>query len=247
MASGFLVLVSFFTRIPLGRKIEYSEKDFARSLNLFSLVGAVIGLVLALASFIGDKFFSGNVRSLIIVGTYIAVTGGIHLDGSSDTADGLFSGRTGDKIFEIMSDSRIGAFGVICLIFLILSQFVLFAGMNIYGCFLMPVAGRACVITASYKKKYAKRTKGMGTLFIESTDGKVLLSNLIILFILCLTVPDRIVMSLSSLSSLIFSYAVSKWIEKKIGGMTGDTCGFMAEFSQIWFMLSIIFFEGIMK
>ena len=125
MASGFLTLISFFTRIQVGRKIEYNEENFIRALNLFTLTGAVIGFLLALTYLIFNRQIP-FLRGLAITIMYILITGGIHLDGAADTSDGLFSGRTRDEVFEIMSDSHIGAFGVIALILIILSQFVLF-------------------------------------------------------------------------------------------------------------------------
>jgi adenosylcobinamide-GDP ribazoletransferase len=48
MASGFLILISFFTRIPVGKRIEYNEENFIKALNLYTLAGAVTGFVLAL-------------------------------------------------------------------------------------------------------------------------------------------------------------------------------------------------------
>ena len=39
---------------------------------------------------------------------WIAVTGGLHLDGLADTADGIFAGRDRERTLEIMRDSRIG-------------------------------------------------------------------------------------------------------------------------------------------
>ena len=126
MASGFLILISFFTRIPIGKKIEYNEENFKKALSLYTLLGAAIGLLLSLLYIVTDNISSVFIRGLVLVIGYIVITGGIHLDGAADTADGLFSGRTGEKIFEIMSDSHIGAFGVLCLIIIVLSQFIVF-------------------------------------------------------------------------------------------------------------------------
>lgn len=244
MVSGFLVLISFFTRIPIGHKIEYNEENFKSALSLYSLMGAVIGLILFLLSLLGNIFEINYVKGLLLTFSYTIITGGIHFDGSADTVDGLFSGRTGEKVFEIMSDSRIGAFGVLCLIFIVLSQFVLFSNVSIFVCFLVPIVGRASLVVGAYKKKYAKKAKGMGTIFIESINTKVLINNIIILIITCIIMPERLILLSSSFITLIFSLLISKWIEKKIGGMTGDTCGFITEISQIIFMFTVLFMEG---
>ena len=142
-----------------------------------------------------------------------------------------------------MSDSHIGAFGVITLILIILSQFVLFSYLSFEAVFIMPVAGRASVIVSCWNKKYAKTTKGMGTAFIENIDNKVLIVNLSTLFILSMLTPYRIVIFTACFAAISASYFISSLIEDKIGGMTGDTCGFITEISQIIFMILVLLLQ----
>jgi adenosylcobinamide-GDP ribazoletransferase len=244
MANGFLILLSFFTRIPVGSKIKYDEYCFVKALNLYTLMGAVIGIFLAFINQIFNNLYIVFIKGLILTISYIIITGGIHLDGMADTSDGIFSGRTGDRIFEIMSDSHIGTFGVLSLITVVLSHFVLFSYVDAYTCFIMPAVGRASCIAAAYNKKYAKKSKGMGTLFIESVDSKVLIVNLFILLVLCLLMPYRLINLTSCFAALMFSYFISCKIEEQIGGMTGDTCGFIIEISQIIFMILVLLLKG---
>ena len=244
MASGFLTLISFFTRIPVGRKIEYNEEDFKKALSLYAVVGAVIGLFLALVYIVFNNTRIFFVRGLVLTIGYIVITGGIHLDGTADTADGLFSGRTGDRIFEIMNDSHIGAFGVLSLIVIVLSQFVVFSYADIFMCFMMPVVGRASLSAACLGKKYAKKTKGMGTVFIESMNRRVVIVNILILAAFVIILPNRVITAVSCFATVAVSFFISGWIEDKIGGMTGDTCGFITETSQIIFMILILFLKG---
>lgn len=244
MASGFLTLISFFTRIPVGRKITYDENNFKRALSLYTLMGAVIGILLVAVYFLFGRTYIAFLRGLVLTIGYVAITGGIHLDGAADTSDGLFSGRTGERVFEIMSDSHIGAFGVICLIVILLSQFVLFSFADMFTCFLMPVVGRACLAVSCLGKKYAKKTKGMGTTFIESMDTKTVAVNLIFLAIFVVITPYRMIFSVSCFATIAATLFTAGWIEEKIGGMTGDTCGFIIETSQIIFMILVLFLKG---
>lgn len=243
MASGFLTLISFFTRIPVGRKIEFNEDNFIKSLNLYTLMGVLIGFLLCVLYVVFNNIYISFIRGLIITIGYIIITGGIHLDGAADTSDGIFSGRTGDKIFEIMSDSHIGVFGVITLILIILSQFVLFSYLNFESIFMMPVVGRASTIVSCWKKKYAKKSKGMGTAFIENINNKVVIINLLILFVFSMLSYYRITIFTASFAAVSVSYFISTLIEDKIGGMTGDTCGFVTEISQIIFMILVLFLQ----
>ena len=240
MASGFLILISFFTRIPVGRKVEFNEENFIKALNLYTLVGVVIGFLLAVTYLIFNNQIS-FIRGLLITVMYIAITGGIHLDGAADTSDGLLSGRTGDRIFEIMSDSRIGTFGVVTLILIVLSQFVLFSFSSIETVFMMPVVGRASTIASCWNKKYAKNRKGMGTAFIENINSSVVIVNLIILLVFSMLSWYRTIIFTACFAAIAVSYFISTLIDEKIGGMTGDTCGAITEISQIVFMTTVLF------
>jgi len=236
MFKGFLILLSFFTRVPIGRFVKYDEEKFVKGLKIYCLVGLVIGAFLSLGYFIGDFLQIFYIKGLIITIFYIIITGGIHLDGTADTSDGLFSGRTGDKVFEIMSDSRIGAFGVISLILTIMSQVILFSHIDLYTLILVPVVGRTSVVVACSNMNYAKKSTGMGTLFIETIKTNELVFNTVITLIICVFTPNYIMQIMSTIITFFCVLIIGKWIKNKISGMTGDTCGFVAEMSQIIFM-----------
>lgn len=236
MFKGFLILLSFFTRVPIGNLVEYNEEKFVKGLKLYCLVGLIIGAFISIAYFIGDYLQIFYIKGLIITIFYIIITGGIHLDGTADTTDGLFSGRTGDRVFEIMSDSRIGAFGVISLILVITSQIILFSTIDLYTLILVPVVGRASVVVACSGMKYAKKNAGMGTLFVESIGISELIFNVAITLIIGAFTPNYIMIIMSTIITFLLAIIISKWIKNKISGMTGDTCGFVAEISQILFM-----------
>lgn len=244
MAKGFLILISFFTRIPVGNKIEYDENCFVKSLNLYTLLGAVIGFFLAVIYLIFNNVYLFLFKGLLLSAAYLIITGGIHLDGTADTSDGIFSGRPKHKIFEIMSDSHIGTFGTLSLIFVIVSQIILFSYVDIFTLFAVPLVGRLSVVAACLGKKYAKKEKGMGTLFIESIDKNIFIINLLTAIFFILLMPYKLTLMSSLFAVLMLSYFISCKIEDKIGGMTGDTCGFILEVSQILFMIIILFLKG---
>ena len=115
-------MLSFFTRLPFGKYIEYTEKRYLEGLATFPLTGIVIGSFLTLPYLLidGDHAVAG----LMVIIIYLFITGGIHLDGLADSCDGLFSNRPKERVLEIMMDSHIGTFGVIALILYFLSFYV---------------------------------------------------------------------------------------------------------------------------
>src|SRR5260370_4158255 len=86
----------------------------------FPLVGGLLGwsgagLFLALKSFAGD-----SVAALLVLGYWVLVTGALHEDGLADVADAVRAGRGRDRMFAILKDSRIGAYGTLALLFSVL-------------------------------------------------------------------------------------------------------------------------------
>src|SRR5688572_17571725 len=82
----------------------------ARSAIWFPMVGLIIGLLLA-----GGWFLLSSAPPLVgaglIVLSWAAVTGGLHLDGLADSCDALFVPATPERRLEVLRDPRTGAFG----------------------------------------------------------------------------------------------------------------------------------------
>ncbi|MGL5574910.1 MAG: adenosylcobinamide-GDP ribazoletransferase, partial [Sarcina sp.] len=167
------------------------------------------------------------------------ITGGLHLDGLSDSFDGLFSGRSKERILEIMKDSRIGVFGVISLITIILGYTIFLGEVNIISLFVMPIVGRSSLYIASRISRYG-RLQGMGKIFIESGSTKACRSIFIIVNLICIII-GVIFKVYSIIVSMIISYIlvfeIVKFVEKKIDGITGDTLGMIVEITQITFLV----------
>ena len=106
--------VAFLTRLPVRLETPLALAAASRAFPLAgTLVGGIAAAVLALAHLAG---IPPLVAALLAVGASIIVTGALHEDGLADSADGLFSGRSRERILEIFRDSRIGTFGALALI-----------------------------------------------------------------------------------------------------------------------------------
>jgi adenosylcobinamide-GDP ribazoletransferase len=87
-----------------------------RALRSFPAVGFSLGLIEgSLWSLLKRSRFS-SVAPSIVVFTDLALTGGLHLDGLADSADGLFAHVPAKDRLEIMSEPSVGTFGVLALI-----------------------------------------------------------------------------------------------------------------------------------
>ena len=107
----------FLTRLPLGSETALPAPALASAMRAFPvaglLVGAIVGTILALASWLGAP---ASLAALLAVAASLGLTGALHEDGLADVADGFGGGATAAHKLEIMRDSRIGTYGVLALI-----------------------------------------------------------------------------------------------------------------------------------
>jgi len=134
-----------------------------------------------------------------------------------------------------MKDSRLGTFGALGLIFVLASYIILLGEGSLTSILLMPVVGKSSTMLSAYMSIYARGEEGLGYKFVALSDKNVRNSAFAFAFILgallnyMLLIPMVITFALAGI--------ITKSITKKIGGTTGDTLGFINEFSQIMFLL----------
>ncbi|MDQ0873454.1 adenosylcobinamide-GDP ribazoletransferase [Paenibacillus sp. V4I3] len=257
----------FLTRLPIPVQIDYTDRVFRRSVIFYPLAGFVIGLLLLLAGEGLSLVLPAMPAAVLLLGFWVVLTGGLHLDGLMDTADGILSHRPREQMLEIMKDSRVGAMGVIvCVLHLLLKFSLLYTLLGTGGmgsvCFLLaivPIWSRWFMVAAIYGWPYARRDSGLGSFFRGVTKWHVTMSGIVALFTTTLFVTmfstwlDSSVISFSLFYGLtiIFSFAIgtiligwllATYISRKLGGLTGDTYGALNELLETLLLLGITIF-----
>jgi len=233
-----LIALQFLTIFPVEIK-SIKEEEFGKSLLYFPIVGALIGIVLALALFVLD-FLPNLIKCSLILIISIVISGGIHLEGFSDTCDGLYGGKCKEEILDIMRDSHIGAIGAIglvCILLLKLSLFLSIPKEILWrSLILMCLFSRWVQVLVCYISKYARK-EGKAKYFIEYASRKeFLISSLFTLaaFLFLLKIEGIVLFFISLLPIWVFI----TYVKKKIDGVTGDTIGATSEIAEV----SILFF-----
>lgn len=117
LVSSFLGAVSFYTIIPLPNQWQ---GEFLRVARFAPLIGLLIGGLLGLTDWLLQLVEIPILTSSgLVIATNVAITGGLHLDGAIDTADGL-AVTTPERRLEVMKDSVTGAFGAIAVAVILL-------------------------------------------------------------------------------------------------------------------------------
>lgn len=231
MIKGIILAFQFLTRIPMPFSIEFNDKNIRSALNFFGLVGFVLGLIYyCFYSFLGgiDKL----VASILVLTMMVVLTGGLHLDGLSDMFDGFLSGRDKDKILKIMKDSRIGAFGVISIVILLLFKFVfIYKLVDAISLIFITINARLCVYILILFGK-SPLNNGLGLAFQKNISKKTIFISTIIYSIIIYFLNDiNFYVFILTLISPLLLLNVSN---KKIGGVNGDINGACVEISEVF-------------
>ncbi|HHV62055.1 MAG TPA: adenosylcobinamide-GDP ribazoletransferase [Firmicutes bacterium] len=208
-----------------------------RSAAWFPAIGALIGCFLVLVEFAASHIFSATTCAVLVLIVQAGFTGGMHLDGFIDTADGLLSGRGRDRALEIMRDSRVGAMGVMAVSLLLMLKAALLAEMPrglLYPSLLaMPMFGRWSMVYALCFYPYARQGPGLGKPFAEHVGGREFIIASVQAAIVALVAFGWVRGSLAGLGVFLVTAALTARFARQIGGVTGDTCGATNEVVEV--------------
>lgn len=239
--------IIFYTAIPLP---YVSGLDFSGVAKLAPLIGVTIGGILGILdigmSHIGVPVFT---RSALVIAVWIAITGGLHLDGVMDTADGLAVGDTQRRL-EVMADSATGAFGAMAAIVIILIKTSALIDIQEFRWLFFMVAcgwGRWGQQSAIVFYPYLKPT-GKGSFHKEAIKsywdlipGFLIISSLS--GVLLILDRERLFLALvMTIAGSAIAMLVSAWFNHKLGGHTGDTYGAVVEWTEAFILCAITIF-----
>ena len=232
----FFAAVRFLTVLPLPRGWGEDVEDLARSAPLVPIVGVTIGAAAAGFAWGMDRAFSDLLTSVLTVILLMAVSGGLHMDGLSDAADGLFSARPRARMLEIMRDSHIGAMGVMAIVSVFAVKAAalegLPAGMRWRCVFLMPVAGRAALTISMAVLPYARPEGGLGSLFFQRRSRMAGAWALLALLLAGWGIDCWRGVGAATAAAL-GALGLALYVYRKIGGATGDTLGAACEIVEV--------------
>lgn len=253
---AFVAAVQLLSRFPMPVSVPFEEKVLRRSVLFYPLVGLIIGIALAAVYGGASAILPGLLPAALTTGVWVAVTGGFHLDGLMDTADGVLSHRSRERMLEIMKDSRVGAMGVIVCVIQLLMKFALLVSLGDSGTWLgvvllaaVPVWSRWFMVAAIALWPYAREgQQGMGAMFREvgarQVTGCSAVASLLSLAVLAAAGHGFAFAIVISGMAVLISGCSGTWIAvrlvRKLGGLTGDTYGALNELLETVLLLAAV-------
>lgn len=235
MISPLLAAIQFLTVIPFPKSFAGGEKELEKCVPYFPVIGLLIGIIVAAFDH-GISFVVPPLpASVITVIAMTCISGGLHMDGLADTADGFFSARPRDRILTIMRDSRTGVMGVIAVVFVIILKVSLLISLSPSYRFgvilLMPLAGRCSLVIMMRILPYVRHEGGLATAFSKGRSWlNVLWSSAFLLA--AGWIAGQWLGLVACVLSLFAAAVFLVYCFRKIGGYTGDTLGAVCEITE---------------
>lgn len=207
---------AFLTRLPVPQTAG-TAKDFAAALRFYPLVGAVIGVIVAAATWVGARHdpWTGALAGLV---AWVAVTGALHIDGLGDLADGLGAAH-GDRerLLAVMRDPHVGSFGTVAIAVQLIAKVVLLHGLGgDLRVALVPFAAR--IAPLCWARWIVPIGSGLGAQIAGAVRIRDIAGWGAVLAGAAVVAP-----ALLAVPPLVLIY--QRWSAKRLGGINGDAHG----------------------
>ena len=223
---GFALAFNMLTILPFFKVHDFFKGINGYSAMFYPLVGFIIGSILYLTHSVLDSLLPAPHIAIIIFSLWVLLTGALHLDGFSDSVDGLFVPK--ERAIEVMKDSHIGGMGMsftTIFLFLKLSSVIYFEAYELLPIILM--LSRLNATLAIYFFNYI--SSGVGTLIKEELTKKHLLIALLYTTVLSFLFSFAYAIPFSFITLFIIGY----FFTKRLNGLSGDVYGFIIEVSEL--------------
>ena len=243
----FFIALAYFTRLPVPGWVAFAPEKLSHAARFLPLVGWLVGATGAAVFWLAAQVLPIDIAVVLSMAATIRVTGAFHEDGWADTCDGLGGGWTKARVLEIMKDSRIGSFGAISLMLLLLGKYHALTDLGAEQDYPLVAAllvahplSRLAAVSLMAVLDYARADDSSKSAPVARrlTTAELGLATLFGVLPLLLLNPRE------ALAALVATAAVTLWalrtFARRLGGYTGDCLGAVQQVSEIAFYLGLL-------
>ena len=247
----FFIALQFLTRVPVPRWVGWQPDWLHASARHFPAVGLVVGAFGALVLWAAGAHFTAAVAVLLSMAATVWLTGAFHEDGLADTCDGLGGAVDRERALVIMKDSRLGTYGALALLMVLALKAAALHGLATRDLLAtlaaLPLAhalSRAASVLLLRWLPYAGD--------VEHAKAKPLAQRLDAwgLWMVCvwglsagavalLFMPMKALVA-AAVGVLLVALWMARWLQRRLGGFTGDTLGATQQFSELAVYLALL-------
>jgi len=231
----FWIAWQLLTIIPSPYQRGRGLENLGKSVSFFPLVGLFLGMVLFGFDYLLGLFLPLVLVNVLLIIILIILTGALHMDGFIDTCDGFALRSSNPDRLKVMSDSRVGGFGVVggcCLVAVKFAALVALP-MELRGSalILMPILSRWGMVYAISTFPPAKE-EGMGWAVKQEVSWRELAIATVVSLLAALGLLKWWrAMLMAALCLILFLF--SKYLCSRFAGLTGDNYGAISEFAEV--------------
>ena len=240
----FFAALRFFTRLPVPDWVGHAQEQLNHAARYFPLVGVLVGAIGAAVTLLAWMVLPLTLAVLAGMAATLLATGAFHEDGFADSCDGFGGGWDKPQVLAIMKDSRIGSYGSIGIILMLLAKFC--ALIEINEALLAPAllaahaASRLASTALIHALDYVREDDSSRAKPLAQRLGRGELA-LAALFGLapCLLLPWADALLGLTLAALVTLLA-ARYFVRRIGGYTGDCLGATQQLAELAIYLGIL-------
>lgn len=234
-----LLAISFYTRIPINRPLNY---DWLAAASIYlPVIGWLVGAMTALVFYSAALLWPVPSAVLLSFSVGLLLTGALHEDGFADMCDGFGGGHDKAQILTIMQDPRLGSFGAIGLIILLLLKISALCALPASQTPWILLAGhslsRFAPLWLMHHYEYAR----IGASKSQQAVMRLSLGDLGFAAIFAL-LPLLLLPKLCAIALLpmaLMTLSLGRYFNRRIQGYTGDCLGASQQISETVFYLSL--------
>jgi adenosylcobinamide-GDP ribazoletransferase len=249
----FLTAIQFFTRIPVPAWVGHSPRQLNQAARYFPLTGIIVGTLSAAVLMIAALVLPLSLAVGLSMTASILITGAFHEDGLSDFTDGLGGGYTREKALEIMKDSRVGAYGAIALVMVLLLKYqsllsLCGAHSQLYVAATLIAAhsiSRLMAASLMLTQRYIRDDDSARAKPAAQQIGPVsfiiaLITGIASLGILYIADAHAASVLTAVICALLMRIYLAWRLKKRLGGYTGDCLGAVQQLTELAFYLGLL-------
>lgn len=221
----YLDNLAFMTRLAPARVIP--EEEMGKCMAYMPVVGATLGLVVVAPFALGLFGSSPWTQAWLMVVLSIYLTRGMHFDGLADVCDAVTTHADPETFWQVIKDSRSGAFGVIGLVMGLGGQIILFHEMILAGSYMAIlwafILGRTACVCMGYAVRHLTRP-GLGKLHIDGATLGVTLTAVLMTFVAGLFLAGPVAAIAATVIASLALYPLYRLAEH-VKGANGDFLG----------------------
>jgi adenosylcobinamide-GDP ribazoletransferase len=233
----------FLTRLPVPVPDTDEPRPLAAVAWSFPVIGLIVGAIAGGVLMAGTTWLDlyPMTCGLLALAAGVLVTGALHEDALADVADGFGGGGDAKSKMEIMRDSRIGAYGVLALIFSVAIRAAALASMAGPGTaalalIVSAVVSRSLMVAALYQMPSARKD-GLG-----ASAGKPSIESVAVALAIAAAVAFALLGSVGWMvlaTGVALAIAMGWLAQRQIGGHTGDVLGSISQVVEIAILLTV--------